>query len=460
MQISIKTSAANQAIVSNLTQKLPGGAKENIIARVALGYSLSTGKRFKQNEFSTYDSQGKEYKEHILFDSYKDFYVALICQAYGINKNNELIPKYVKLHIDHGLEAINYLFENRPQYTFFDFLIENLGKGIDAIEDSPVSLDAVKNNNQHIDKTTFTGPINIKIGYNPKTQEPITFCFNNTKIYNNQHIAVAGKSGSGKSQFALEFLRQLVAKTQGQVNFLFLDFKGVSNEDKKKMEGSKITDIHDLLALKIMVDEIENCYKTLYYIHSNYHPINDKFKDYICNPKTNMYRSLHTTVFGLDDRLVQTQIRTFDMDKVASFGLPAYWDIQKGDARRVMQEELKTKSQLFKSLTDINLMFVDNQDFVTQIKSELFSDKIYVYTSSGKVIELPKGSNVIDLACYTDLEKTLIGAKVNDEEVQLDHVLRNKDRVITFTSLEEQDRGNWIDKANTSFAKKKLKSFG
>ena len=89
MQINIKTSAANQAIVSNLTQKLPGGAKENIIARVALGYSLSTGKRFKQNEFSTYDSQGKEYKEHILFDSYKDFYIALICQAYGINKNNE-----------------------------------------------------------------------------------------------------------------------------------------------------------------------------------------------------------------------------------------------------------------------------------------------------------------------------------------------------------------------------------
>ena len=110
MQINIKTSAANQAIVSNLTQKLPGGAKENIIARVALGFSLATGKRFQQNEFNVYDSQGKEYKEHILFDSAnRDFYVALICQAYGINKNNELIPKYVKLHIDHGLEQINYL---------------------------------------------------------------------------------------------------------------------------------------------------------------------------------------------------------------------------------------------------------------------------------------------------------------------------------------------------------------
>ena len=146
-----------------------------------------------------------------------------------------MIPKYVKLHIDHGLESIYYLFQNRPQYTFFDFLVENLSKGIDAIEDAPVSLDAVKNNNQHIDKSTFTGPIDIKIGYNPNTQEPVNFCFNNTKLYNNQHIAVAGKSGSGKSQFALEFLRQLTTKTQGQVNFLFLDFKGISKEDREKM---------------------------------------------------------------------------------------------------------------------------------------------------------------------------------------------------------------------------------
>ena len=237
MQINIKTSAKNQAIVSNLTQKLPGGAKENIIARVALCFSLSSGKRFQQNEFNTYDSQGKEYKDHILFDSSnRDFYVALICQAYGINKNNELIPKYAKLHVDHGLEQINYLFENSPQYTFFDFLIEYLGKGIDAIEDAPVSLDAVRNNNQHINKTSFTGPIDIKIGYKPQTEEAITFCFNNTKKYSNQHIAVAGKSGSGKTEFAKDFLRQLVTKTQGQVNFLFLDFKGVSVEDRKDME--------------------------------------------------------------------------------------------------------------------------------------------------------------------------------------------------------------------------------
>lgn len=236
MQINIKTSKNNQEVISFLTQKLPGNTKENIIARIALGYSLASGKRFTQNEFNSYDSQGKEYKDSILFDTAnRDYYIALVCQAYGINKNNDLIPKYVKLHIDHGLEAINYLFVNRQQYTFFDFLVENLSKGIDAIIETPVSLDAVRNQNQHITKKTFTGPINIKIGYNPDTQEPVTFCFNNTKLYNNQHIAVAGKSGSGKSQFALEFLRQLTVTTQGQVNFLFLDFKGISKEDRQKM---------------------------------------------------------------------------------------------------------------------------------------------------------------------------------------------------------------------------------
>ncbi|MCR5550090.1 MAG: DndE family protein [Bacteroidales bacterium] len=236
MQINIRTSKSNQEAVSFLTQKLPGNVKENIIARIALGYSLASGKKFTSSEYNAYDSGGKEYKDGILFDAAsKEYYVALICQAYGINKNNDLIPKYVKLHIDHGLETIYYQFINRNQFTFFDFLIENLNKGIDAIEDAPVSLDAVKNNNQHITKSSFTGPIEIKIGYNPNTQEAVSFCFNNTKKYNNQHIAVAGKSGSGKSQFALEFLRQLTTKTQGQVNFLFLDFKGISKEDREKM---------------------------------------------------------------------------------------------------------------------------------------------------------------------------------------------------------------------------------
>jgi len=223
---------------------------------------------------------------------------------------------------------------------------------------------------------------------------------------------------------------------------------------------NKISDIHDLLSLKIMVDDIKNCYITLGLIHDKYHPINGRFKDYICNPKTNLYKSLHSTVFGPNEKLVQTQIRTFDMDRIASFGLTAYWDINKGDARYTMQQDLRDKSQFFKSLSDINVMFKDNQDFVTQIKNELFANKIYVYTTNGKIIELPKGSNIIDLACYMDLENILIGAKVNDEIVPIDYILKNKDRVIPLIDeLSYGYRENWIEKANTIYAKKKIRNF-
>lgn len=205
---------------------------------------------------------------------------------------------------------------------------------------------------------------------------------------------------------------------------------------KRLSEGHKLSDIHDLLALKIMVDEIENCYIGLYLVHSKYKPINDKFKDYICNPKTNMYRSLHTTVFGPEDRLVQTQIRTFDMDKIASFGLTAYWDIEKGKARDVMQDDLKQKYQFFKSLIEINSIFGDNQQFVNQVKNELFANKIYVYTTKGDIIELPIGSTIIDYAYKldTDIGNTMVGAFVNDEYVTVDYVLHNKDRVRIVTN--------------------------
>ena len=231
---------------------------------------------------------------------------------------------------------------------------------------------------------------------------------------------------------------------------------------KRLNEGHKLSDIHDLLALKIIVDEVENCYRTLYLIHNEYHPINDKFKDYICNPKTNMYQSLHTTVFGPDDRLVQTQIRTFDMDKVASFGLTAYWDEQKGKARDVMQDDLKQKFQFFKSLTEINSMFGDNQQFVNQVKAELFADRVYVYTTKGDIIELPKGATPIDFAykIHTDIGNTMVGVFVNDEFVPIDYVLHNKDRVrIVTDELSYGPRIDWIDKAQTSLAKRKIKEF-
>ena len=231
---------------------------------------------------------------------------------------------------------------------------------------------------------------------------------------------------------------------------------------KRMEQGHKLSDIHDLLSLKIMVDDIANCYQTLGLIHSKYHPINDKFKDYICSPKTNMYRSLHTTIFGEDERLVQTQIRTFDMDKIASFGLTAYWDISKGKARYVMQENLRNKYQFFKSLIEINHVFSDNQEFVRQVKSELFSDRIYVYTTKGDIIELPKGSTTIDFAYNIgpDVGNTMVSAIVNDRCVSPDYVLQNKDRVRIITDiLSYGPREDWLDKVVTTQAKSLIREF-
>lgn len=236
MQINIRTSEANQEIVRSLTNKLPTGTKENVIARIALGYSLQNGKKFSNSEFNLYDSKGKEYKDHILFDAkYRDFYVALICQHYGIYKTNENIPKYVKLHIDHGLELMDNLFSNNNNYTFFDFLINHLDKGISLLDTVSVSLDAVRNNNQNIEKSYFKAPIKIKVGKNA-SDEDIVLGFNDTNVYNNSHIAVAGSSGTGKTQFALELLNQISSESNHHVSFIYLDFKGLKDDDLKYYE--------------------------------------------------------------------------------------------------------------------------------------------------------------------------------------------------------------------------------
>ena len=215
-------------------------------------------------------------------------------------------------------------------------------------------------------------------------------------------------------------------------NSIKIRTKNVYGVYKALQNGEHMTDIHDLFALKIMVNEIDDCYLALRRIHELYHPAPNRIKDFICNPKTNMYQSLHTTVFGPNDRLVQTQIRTFEMDKVASFGLTTYWDINKGDARIVMQQNIRDKFQVFRPLGDINNMFDNNQEYVTQAKKELLSERVYVFNmKDGLTIDLPKGSTIIDYACRVmpKLVRYLFAARVNGQDVSLDYVLQNKDQI-------------------------------
>ena len=238
--------------------------------------------------------------------------------------------------------------------------------------------------------------------------------------------------------------------------------KNVYGIYKNVVKGKKLVDIHDLLAIKVIVDDIKDCYLALGAIHSEYTPLNSKFKDYIAMPKTNMYQALHTTVFGPKDRLVQIQMRTYDMDKIDTYGLSAYWDLNKGNAATTMQEDLKTKFQFFKSLAEINALTSDNQEFVSQIKDELFGSSVYVYTPKGDIIELPFGSTPIDFAykIHTDIGNTMVGAIVNDSPVAIDYTLQNKDRVRILTDpLAFGPRREWQGKAHTTRAKRLIKEF-
>ena len=245
-------------------------------------------------------------------------------------------------------------------------------------------------------------------------------------------------------------------------NDIKIRVKNIYGIYKKIKENKKISDIHDLLALKVMVDDIDNCYRTLGAIHNEYHPVNNTFRDFICIPKDNMYQSLHTTVFAPDNRLVQTQIRTFEMDNIASFGLTAYWDINKGEARNKMQEDLKNKYQFFNSLVEINDMFGDNREFVDRVKHELFGDKIYVYSSKGDRFELPKGSTGIDFAYKYDeeLANSMVSLEINGLEKKPEQVLRNDDRVTIITSAyADGPKEDWVNHVKTTHAKRKIKEY-
>ena len=230
MQINIKTSEKSQEIIRRLTPRLSErSTPENVIARIALAYSLQLGKKFSLKDAENFDSKGKEYKDHILFDAeYRDFYLALICQYYGLYKADESIPKYIKLHIDHGLAALDEISKDAA-FTFFDFLNENISKGLrylDYVEPIPGH---VRNQNQMLEKSSFSGLIQLEVGKRLEGGDRIILGLNDSSKYSNSHIAVAGNSGTGKTQFALDLLCQISDKSNDKVNFIYLDFKGLKD---------------------------------------------------------------------------------------------------------------------------------------------------------------------------------------------------------------------------------------
>ena len=265
-----------------------------------------------------------------------------------------------------------------------------------------------------------------------------------------------------------KMLHKMVTDTKKKLNSegikcnLEIRYKDIYSVYKKMLNRSTIENIHDLMSIVVTVKNKRDCYLSLMLIHEMYVPLNFKFKDFIVKPKTNMYQALHTTVFGPGERLVQFQIRTKEMERIATYGLTSYWFKNRKLAKADMQHDLEKNFQFFNTIEELDSNIVDNIEFVKLIKRELFSDNVYVRTSMGEIIELPNSSTPIDFAykIHSELGNTMIAAVVNDEIVPFDYQLQNNDRVRIITDASVYiDRKPWLDYVVTTHAKKKLNEY-
>ena len=235
--------------------------------------------------------------------------------------------------------------------------------------------------------------------------------------------------------------------------------KSIYSIYNKLQRGRKFSDIYDIYGLRIIVDTVNECYQVLGIIHSKFKPKPNRFKDYIANPKTNMYQSLHTTVFGYDNKLYEVQIRTHEMDEVAERGIASHWSYK--EKGKKLQASMEQKLQLFRNIMELNESNLEDSDFVNSVKDEVLGDNIYVYTPKGDVFELPKGSTPVDFAykVHTKIGETMVGALVNDVMVPLSTSLKDGDIVKINTKKDASPSMEWIDYAKTSGAKNKIKAY-
>lgn len=229
--------------------------------------------------------------------------------------------------------------------------------------------------------------------------------------------------------------------------------------------NNDLAQIYDLVALRIIVNDVEDCYKVLGMIHKMWKPLIGRIKDYIAAPKPNGYQSIHTTVFGPQGEIVEIQIRTFLMHEQAEHGVAAHWHYaeKKGTidyllrkSSRVPKGELVWLNELVKWQKALQ----SNKEIVSSLKTDFFSDRIFVYTPTGDVKDLPIGATPIDFAyaIHTDIGHHLGGARVNGKMVEISHPLQNGDICQIIIKKNSQPKYDWLEFAKTSLARSKIKA--
>ncbi len=311
--------------------------------------------------------------------------------------------------------------------------------------------------------TSVLIPIAHRLGINSIKSELEDLCLKYTKpdVYND----ILEKLDASREELneLLSEMKQSISDilTQNGINFKIKGrVKSVHSLYNKMDNGKRWNDIYDILALRVFVDTEQDCYLTIGLIHSKFRPMPKRFKDYIANPKENMYQSLHTTVFGPDGHLFEVQVRTYEMDEIAEKGIASHWSYkEKGSVK--IQSMMEHKLEMFRNIIDANKEVSSDTEFANNLSDELLSDLIYCYTPKGDVLELPKGATPIDFAyrIHSGVGDRTIGAIVNDQIVPLDYELQDGDIVKINTGKEANPNKDWLNFVKTSQAKGKIKSY-
>ncbi len=227
---------------------------------------------------------------------------------------------------------------------------------------------------------------------------------------------------------------------------------------KMKSQRLPFEEIYDIIALRIILDDISQCYETLGYIHSMWKPIPHKLKDYIRSPKPNMYQSLHTTVIGPYGDRLEVQIRTWEMDRVANSGIAAHWSYKEG---RAADEKMSSVFGWIQNLVKNRADFQNPEEFLENVRIDLFPDEVYVFTPDGEVKALPKGATPVDFAymVHSQVGNSCTGAKVDGRMVPLQYELKNGQTVSVLTTKGHHPSKDWLAFVKTVKARSRIRQW-